>query len=130
MTRNDKYSKKDEIELKDTQKISPEVLQEMIDEAKNIDTTPWTIFLKDIGMINVLDMTGTINRTTGEHKLLVLDDAGGMWQIKEEFVIAIRNNVMKSEDYTHFNEMKAQSEENTKRWEESEKKLGLDNSFL
>jgi len=110
--------------------INPEILKEMIEEAKNIGITPWTIFLKDIGMVKVLDMTGTINRATGEHKLLVLDDEGGMWQIKEEFIIAQRNNIIKPEDYEHFNEMKRQSETNTKEWEDREKKLGLDSGFM
>ena len=110
--------------------MDSDILQEMIDEAKNIGVAPWTIFLKDIGMIKVLDMTGTINRATGEHKLLVLDDEGGMWQIKEEYVIAQRNNIIKPEDYEHFNEMKKQAEENTRLWEESEAKLGLNNGFM
>ena len=28
--------------------LNPDILQEMIDESKNIGTTPFTIFLKDI----------------------------------------------------------------------------------
>ena len=70
-------------------------------------------------------MTGVVNRATGEAKVLALDDDYGMWTIKEEDVRAQRNNVMKLGDFEHFNEMKKQSEENTKRWEEKEKKLGL-----
>jgi len=129
MTRNDVYKKKSKVEI-NVEGITPELLQEMIDDSKNTGITPWTIFLKDIGIINVLDMTGTINRATNEHKLLVLDDTGGMWQIKEEYIIAQRNNIMNPEDYEHFNEMKRQSEENTRKWEETEQKLGLDNNFL
>ena len=130
MTKNGVYSEKDEIEMKDMIKISPEIIKEMIDESINVGFTPWTIFMKDIGRIDVLVMTGTINRITNEHKLLAIDNAGMPWQIKEKFIIAVRSNVMKSEDYVHFNEMRTQSEENIKRWEDSEKKLGLDNSFL
>ena len=133
MTGNDKDKKKENVSENmesESTDIDASILQEMIDEAKNIGITPWTIFLKDIGMIKVLDMTGTINRATGEHKLLVLDDEGVMWQIKEEYVIAQGNNIMNSEDYEHFNEMKKQSEENTRLWEESEAKLGLNNGFM
>jgi len=110
--------------------ITPETLKEMVEEYDNIKVSPWTIFLTDIGKIDVLDMTGTINRATGEHKLLVLDADGGMWQIKEEHVIAQRTNIMNPNDYVHFNEMKRQSEENTKKWEEQEKKLGLNSGFM
>lgn len=120
MTKNEKC----DIEL------NPDILQDMIDEAKGIGITPYTIFLKDIGRIDVLDMTGTINRATGESKLLVLDDAGGMWQVKDEFIIGHRVNIMKPEDYEHFNEMQKQSEENTKKWEENERKLGLNSGFM
>lgn len=136
MTRNDIYEKKNVLEKDDIQETNEnkddtsESLLEMIDAAKNTGLTPWTIFLADIGFINAIDMTGTVNRNSGEHKLLVLDDTGGMWQIREEFVIARRTNIMNAEDYEYFNEMKKQSEESIKKWEETEKKLDLDSSFL
>ena len=114
-----------EKEMNEFKEITPKIQQEMIDEYTNIGIFPWTIFLKDIGKINVIDMTGVVNRATGEAKVLALDDDYGMWTIKEEDVRAQRNNVMKLGDFEHFNEMKKQSEENTKRWEEKEKKLGL-----
>jgi len=119
-----------EKEKESYENITPEILQEMIDEYKNIEVSTWTLFIKDIGKIDVLDMTGIINRATGESKLLVLDVNGGMWQIKEEHIIAQRNNIMMPDDYEHFNEMKRQSEDNAKRWEENEKKLGLNAGFM
>lgn len=127
MTRNDVYKSKDK---KDGVKLNPDIFKEMTDETNSIGVAPYTIFLKDIGKIDVLDMTGTINKATGESKLLLLDDAGGMWQIKDEFIIGHRVNIMKPEDYEHFNNMKEQSEENTKKWEENEKKLGLNSGFM
>lgn len=110
--------------------LNPGILQEMIHEAKNIGMTPWTIFVKDIGRIDVLDMTAIVNRATGQNKLLLLDDGGGMFQIKDEFIIGHRVNSMRPEDYEHFNNMKKQSEENTKKWEENERKLGLNSGFM
>lgn len=142
MTRNDVYKKKEKVpekinseemssELVEDKVISPETLQEMIDECKNVGITPWTIFLTDIGKIDVLDMTGTFNRITGESRLLVLDNEGGMWQVKEECVIARRTNIMKPDDYNYFNEMKKQAEENTKKMEEQAlQKLDLSSGFV
>lgn len=109
--------------------ITPEILQGMIDECENIKVSPRTLFVDKIGKIDVIDMVSLDNKATGQKTVTILDNDGGMWDIKEEYIIGHRKNMMEPSDYDFFNRVKKEAIEHDKEIEEKENVKDDDNLY-